>query len=135
MEMNLLSVSGEKYIAIIYSLSLKMKCLRSVDIAKYLNVTKPSVSRAIRLLEEQKMVYKDADGEIHLTKAGFEKAEYLNYRQEILRCFFENSLKTSDLLSCEEIRRISHIISNETIAAIQNYIDKNLGHESFCCNL
>lgn len=126
MEMSLLSVSGEKYIAIIYSLSFKMKTLRSVDIANYLNVTKPSVCRAIRLLEDQKMIYKEAKGEIHLTKAGFENAKYLQYRQDILKYFFEDTLKASNLLSCEEIRRISHIISDETIVAMQNYVNNSV---------
>ena len=49
-----LQESGEMYLETILVLSKKNKDVRSIDIARELNYSKPSVSRAIGLLKKDK---------------------------------------------------------------------------------
>ena len=45
-----LQESGEMYLETIYILSKKIGSVRSLDVAEYMNFSKPSVSRAVGLL-------------------------------------------------------------------------------------
>lgn len=47
-----LQESGEMYLETIYVLSHKKKFVRAIDIGAEMGVTRPSVSRAVHLLEE-----------------------------------------------------------------------------------
>ena len=66
--------SGEDYLETIYLLSKKKDFIRSIDIATELNYSKASISRAMKLLREEGMITMAEDGQIKLTKAGFQKA-------------------------------------------------------------
>lgn len=67
--------SGEMYLETIYVLSKQIGDVRSLDVAEYMNFSKPSVSRAVRLLKEGEFITVDKDGYITLTDAGREIAE------------------------------------------------------------
>ena len=45
-----LQESGEMYLETIHILSLKQSHVRSLDVAEYMGFSKPSVSRAVRIL-------------------------------------------------------------------------------------
>ena len=47
-----LQESGEMYLETIYILTKKINDVRSLDVAEYMNFSKPSVSRAVRLLKQ-----------------------------------------------------------------------------------
>ena len=67
--------SGENYLETILVLEKKNKFVRSIDIANELNYSKPSVSRAMKLLKENNYIEIDVDGHIHLSEEGRLKAE------------------------------------------------------------
>ena len=48
--------SGEMYLETIYVLSKQIGDVRSLDVAEYMNFSKPSVSRAVRLLKEGEFI-------------------------------------------------------------------------------
>ena len=52
----LLHKSGEDYLEAILVLHNKKGSVRSIDIADYMGVSKPSISNAIKLLLDQKML-------------------------------------------------------------------------------
>ena len=67
--------SGENYLETILVLKNKNGYVRSIDIARTLSFSKPSVSRAMSLLKEGEYIKIDSDGYIELTDAGLQIAK------------------------------------------------------------
>lgn len=61
------TASGEDYLEAILVLQKKMGMVRSVDIARHLEVSKPSVSHAVTTLKEGGFLTMDDDFFLHLT--------------------------------------------------------------------
>ena len=108
-----LRASGEDYLEAILVLHKKMGMVRSVDVARHLEVTKPSVCHAVATLREGGFLTMDSDYFLHLTDVGREVAEKIYERH----CFFTEQLiaagvdpKTAEADAC----RIEHIISDES---------------------
>ena len=85
-----LQESGEMYLETILVLSKKNKDVRSIDIARELNYSKPSVSRAIGLLKKDEYIIVDSKGYIELTDKGAEVANTIYDRHDTLSSFFES---------------------------------------------
>ena len=66
--------SGEMYLETILVLKTKNGSVRSVDVARALSFSKPSVSRAIGILKDDGYVKVEDNGELSLTEAGLERA-------------------------------------------------------------
>ena len=66
--------SGQMYLETIYILSQKSKMVRAIDVSRYMNFSKPSVSRALGLLKDEDLIKVEADGAISLTDKGLETA-------------------------------------------------------------
>lgn len=118
-----LQESGEMYLESILVLSKKKDRVRSIDVVEYMGFSKPSVSRAIGLLRGGGYVNMDADGYLTLTEAGLEVASKIYERHSLLSSFLISlgvSEKTADADAC----KIEHHISDESFAAIKQYVDE-----------
>ena len=67
--------SGEDYLETILVLQKKLGMVRSVDVARHMEVSKPSVSHAVTTLKEGGFLTMDEDFFLHLTDLGREVAE------------------------------------------------------------
>ena len=76
--------SGEDYLEAILILEQKRGYVRSSDVAEQMNVTKPSVTNATRLLREGGFLTMDEEKLIHLTELGREVAGSIYERHCIL---------------------------------------------------
>ena len=112
--------SGEMYLETIYVLSKTKHNVRSIDIADYLNYTKPSVSRAIGILKKQGYIFVDKDGYISLSESGLETAKTIYERHTVLTEFLTN-LGVSELTAAEDACRIEHVISDKSFNAIKKF--------------
>ena len=65
--------SGENYLETILVLREQKGSVRSIDIARALNFSKPSVSRAMGILREKGYILVEPSGEIQLTDSGRKK--------------------------------------------------------------
>ena len=74
--------SGENYLKTIYLLQDEGDAVHSVDVARALNFSKPSVSRAMGLLKNKKYIEIAQNGEITLTVTGRKKAKDIVDKQE-----------------------------------------------------
>ena len=115
---NKLHASGEDYLEAILVLHKKMGMVRSVDVARHLEVTKPSVCHAVAILRDSGFLTMDEDHFLHLTDVGREVAEKIYERH----CFFTEQLiaagvdpKTAEADAC----RIEHIISDESFSRLK----------------
>ncbi len=70
-----LHASGEDYLEAILVLYKKTGMVRSLDVARYMEVSKPSVSHAVKTLREGGFLTMDKDYCLHLTDIGHEVAE------------------------------------------------------------
>ena len=114
-----LHASGEDYLETILVLQKKMGMVRSVDVARHLEVYKAErVSHAVATLRDGGFLTMDEDHFLHLTDVGREVAENIYERH----CFFTEQLiaagvdpKTAEADAC----RIEHIISDESFSRLK----------------
>lgn len=118
-----LKESGEMYLESIYVLCTSRSNVRSIDVAEYMNYSKPSVSRAIGLLKQQEYIEVDSDGYISLTEEGKNAAKKIFERHTVLTGILQKIGVDSETAS-EDACRIEHIISDRTFEAIKNIYDK-----------
>ena len=76
--------SGEMYLETILMLSKKKDFVKSIDIAEKMGVSKPSVSRAIHILEADKYIEIDKLGNIKLSKTGLAIAKKIYEKHLVL---------------------------------------------------
>ena len=105
--------SGEDYLETILILHWEMGMVRSVDVARHMDVSKPSVCHAVAVLQEGGFLAVDGDHFLHLTEQGRIIAEKIYERHR----FFTDRLieagvdpKTAEA----DAYRIEHVISDET---------------------
>ena len=82
--MRKLHASGEDYLETILVLQQKHGMVRSVDVARHMEVTKPSVCVAVNTLKDGGFLIMDENHFLHLTDIGREVAEKIYERH----CFF-----------------------------------------------
>ena len=120
--MKLLTDSNEDYLEAILILKIKKGKVRSVDISKMLNVSKPGVTKAMNVLKENGLIEKDYYGDVYLTPKGEEIAKKIYKKHTTIKEFLLKlgvSEETSDIDCC----KIEHVISEETFNAIQKFLN------------
>lgn len=113
--------SAEDYLEAILMLKNEKGYTRSVDIASRLNVTKPSVSFAMKRLRENGYILMDEESLITLTPNGQEIAERIYDRHTALTSFLIH-LGVAEKTAYEDACKIEHDISEETFAAIKKQL-------------
>jgi len=119
-----LQESGEMYLETIHVLSKTNPQVRSIDISEYMGYSKPSVSRAVHILEEKGYIEIDADGFISLTEQGRGVAEKIFERHTLISGLLIR-LGVAPEVAAEDACRIEHAISDESFLAIKRYINGN----------
>lgn len=116
--------SGENYLETILLLTNKNGSVRSIDIAAELDFSKPSVSRAIKILKEAGMVIVEKSGNLILTEAGRIRAEQIYERHNVIAEFLSSVLGVEESVAEKDACRIEHIISTETFEKIKEHLNK-----------
>lgn len=80
-----LRMSGEDYLEAILIVQQEKGAVRSVDVARQLGFSKPSVSHAVGTLEKGGFLTVDDHGLLHLTESGREVAERIYERHKFFR--------------------------------------------------
>lgn len=117
--------SAENYLEAILALSEKGP-VRSIDVAQYLNFSKPSVSRAMSLLRENGYVIMDEDGFLKLTDSGLEIAARI-YERHLLLTKWLVQLGVPEDIAAEDACKIEHDLSMESFDAMRAHIERNTG--------
>ncbi|HHU28770.1 TPA: metal-dependent transcriptional regulator [bacterium] len=116
--------SLEDYIEAIYTLSLKTDNIKSVDVARLLDVSKASVSNAMDRLVNIGYITKSPYGSINITQLGIEKAKEIYKRHTLLKSFLINVLGVNDETAEVDACKMEHQISDETFKKLERYIQK-----------
>lgn len=118
-----LQESGEMYLETIYILTKKNHDVRSLDVAEYMNFSKPSVSRAVGLLKQGGYITVDPDGYLHLTDLGKEIAAKIYERHTLLTEFLMR-LGVDQETAADDACKIEHDISDKSFEAIKRHVDE-----------
>ena len=111
--------SAEDYLETILVLGMSHTQVRSIDIVRKMNLSKPSVSVAMKKLRENGYISMSDDGYITLTESGKAIAEKIYDRHQFISQWLEE-LGVSDEVAKADACRIEHVLSDETYAAIKN---------------
>ena len=114
--------SSENYLEAILVLSQRLPVVRSIDIANYLNFSKPSVSVAMKNLRQKELVEMSDAGFITLTDAGREIAETIYERHTFLSNWLVE-LGVDEKIAVDDACKLEHQISKESFQAIKDYVN------------
>lgn len=115
--------SAENYLEAILALQQEHGSVRSIDVARRLDYSRPSVSRAMSLLRDNGLITMDSDGALALTDAGRVIAERIYERHRVLTRWLEAigvSAETAAVDAC----RIEHDLSSETFERVKAFLTK-----------
>ena len=114
---------GADYLEAVLVLQKKKGMVRSVDLARHMGFSKPSISHAVGVLKNGGFLTVDEDGYFHLTEDGREIAEKIYERHQ----FFTEQLvavgvdrETAERDAC----RIEHAISEEAFQKLKASVEK-----------
>ena len=116
--------SGEDYLEAILILQKQMGegSVRSVDLARHVEFSKPSISHAVGVLRDGGFLEMDKDGFLHLTDKGREVAGKIYERHQ----FFTEQLIAAgvdEATAEQDACRIEHAISDESFQKLKNAIN------------
>lgn len=115
--------SGEDYLETILNLKNKNGNVRSIDIANELGFSKPSISRAVKILRENGFITVANNGFIEFTEKGHIRANQIYERHRLITEFLMVTLDISEEVADKDACRIEHIISKETFDNIKKYVE------------
>ncbi len=121
-----LQESGEMYLETIYVLSQKSDSVRSLDVAEYMSFSKPSVSRAVKLLKDGGYLTVDKEGFLRLTEDGIDVAKKIYERHTVLTTLLV-ALGVDEKTAAEDACKIEHVISDESFNALKEHQSKFSG--------
>lgn len=116
-----LHASGEDYLEAVLILQKKPGMVRSIDLARHMGFSKPSISHAVGVLKNGGFLTVDEDGFLHLTAIGREVAEKIYERH----LFFTEQLVAAgvDLETAEqEACRMEHAIGDTSFRKLKEKI-------------
>ena len=114
-----LHASGEDYLEAILILHMKKGTVRSVDVARHLGVSKPSVCHAVATLRDRGFLTMDSDYFLHLTDVDREVAEQIYEKHR----FFTDRLIEVGVdpeIAERDACRMEHVISQESFERLRD---------------
>ncbi len=114
--------SGEDYLEAILMLMNEKGVVHSIDVARKLGVTKPSVSRAMGILKDSGYIVFAEDQRLLFTEKGREKADSVYSRHRLLTDFLARITGVSKEQAEKNACRIEHVIDAEIVDGIRRWM-------------
>jgi DtxR family Mn-dependent transcriptional regulator len=118
-----LSASLEDYLEAIFNLSGKSKVARSKDIAELLDVSRASVTGALRLLSKKGLANYKPYGYVTLTESGQTAAAEVARKHQILKSFFVGVLGIQQDTAQKAACKAEHALGPAIIQRLLSFID------------
>ncbi len=116
--------SGEDYLEAILFIEEEKGIVKSVDIATYLGVSKPSVNKALTILQEMGYVSKPNYSQVTITQEGRKKAKAVAQKHNALTRLLTDVLGVSEEVAEKDACKIEHDISEETTQKLIAFLQK-----------
>ena len=118
-----LSSSLEDYLEVICNHIDENTTVRAVDISKKLNVSRASVTEALKKLASKGMLLYDRYGSITMTEKGIKEAQRVVSKHTTLQNFFEKVLGLETEEASQNACRIEHVISEKAFEKISEFTE------------
>lgn len=121
--MLMLSRIVENYLRVIYEIEEKKGHVRSIEIARTLCISAPSVTQMLQKLSKLGLIEYEKRGLVKFTKEGREKASAIKMRYQVFLKLFEMagvSSKTAYMDACY----IEHQLSEETVTKLVEFVNR-----------
>lgn len=115
--------SAEDYLEKILMIQNKNGIVRAIDVARFLDFSKASVSVAMKKLKENDYIEVNKNGDITLTQKGLEVANKVYERHEVLASLFIK-IGVPQEIAYEDACKIEHDISDETFEALKKHYNE-----------
>lgn len=112
--------SGEDYLKAIFLLQRQRGKVRSIDLARYMGYSKPSISRAVSLLKRCGLLTV-SNGFLDLTEEGWRTAAYLYEKHSIITSLLVR-IGVSPETARSDACRIEHSISDESFQKLKRWV-------------
>ena len=96
--------------------------VRVTDIASRLDVSKPSVLTALKILEEQGFLEHKRYGSVSLTQKGMLQAAEIRERHSFLTAFLRNILGVGEETAERDACKMEHLLSEETLEKMRAFV-------------
>ena len=116
------SANKEDYLRGIFHLMEDDPNVKSVDLADYLNITKPSVSEMLQQLNKEGLVEYKKYSKLKFTSKGRNIAQKLTFKHRIIESFLKNMLRVKSEGIHEEAHRLEHAFSDEAIEKLRRLL-------------
>lgn len=116
--------SQEHYIETIYLLQKKQKSVFNKDVVDELELSRASVSIAVNKLIKANMLIRRENEELILTESGLKLGEELYNKHKFLTNFLKK-IGVDDDVAYIEACNIEHVISNNTIHKIKQFLEEH----------
>ena len=122
--MDKLTASLEDYLEAIYNLENNNQTIKPVDISKMFNISRASVTEALKKLANKGLINYGRYEMLSLTEQGLSMAQNIVSKHKILQDFFEFELGLSTEEASLNACRIEHVITDNAYQRISEYIRK-----------
>ena len=130
----MISKSSEEYLKTIYVLMKQKGEVRVTDIANKMNCSKPTVTKQLNILSNNKLIEYESYGEIKLTEEGINLAKKVLADYDILYLLLHDVIGIEDNISKEDAVKINSVISSESLNKISSYLYDALDFNKLNCN-
>ena len=120
---NRLSSGLEDYLECIYNNIQNKGSVKAIDISRELNVSRASVTDALKRLASKGYISYERYGKINLLDTGIEKSQTVIEKHQILTTFFEKILKLSNKEATENACRIEHVITENAFTPLKRFLN------------
>ena len=117
--------SAENYLETILMIRERKEIVRSIDIVREMNFSKPSVSVAMKNLKESGYITMDETGRIYLTDKGETLATKI-YDRHVKVSQWLTSIGVPKEIADADACRMEHVISEETFEAFKRLAEKSM---------
>jgi DtxR family Mn-dependent transcriptional regulator len=121
-----MNITIENYLQTMYYLFEKdtTKGIKSIDIAKELKISRPSVSVMIRKLAKEGYLIADKYSKIFLTDLGKKEAKKIMYKHRIIEVFLTETLGYKDIKRIhDEAHKLEHSFSDESVKRLDTLMN------------
>ena len=112
----------EDYLRGLYILKEEKGEIKSIDLAHYLNVSKPSVSEMVQELNKEGLISYRKYSKLKFTPKGRRIAQKLTSKHRLIELFLRDILKINSKNIHEEAHRLEHAFSDDSIAKLRKLL-------------
>lgn len=116
------TANREDYLRGLYILEEEKGKIKSIDLAHYLNVSKPSVSEMVKELDKEGLISYKKYSKLNFTSKGRKLAKRLTSKHRLIELFLKNILKINSKNIHQEAHRLEHAFSEESIKKLKKLL-------------